>query len=204
MPNMDDPRVRKTRRGLQEAFVRLILREGYDSVSIQDIATEAETARVTFYRHYRDKEELLMDCLNNLYEELAEKTERLSPQAILDGYSPIQVLYEHIEEQETLYRILFSSHGSQTVLERLRHHLANKALQSLTNFPGTLQGKLPYQIIAYHSVGATLGLAVWWLDHNKPYPASYMAQISLWLTLTGLIQTLGIEGFQPPAPLLRE
>lgn len=202
--NLDDPRVRKTRRGLQEALVRLILKQGYDNISIQDITDEADTARVTFYRHYRDKEELLTDCLNNLYEELATKTQKLSPQAILDGYSPVRVLYEHIEEQETLYRILFSSHGSQTVLERLRHHLAKNGLQTLMNSGRVPQGNIPPEIIAYHSVGAMIGLAMWWLDHDKPYPASYMARVSLWLTLTGVLQTIGITDFKPPVPVLTE
>ncbi|MDX2138833.1 MAG: TetR/AcrR family transcriptional regulator [Chloroflexota bacterium] len=200
--SMDDPRVRKTRRGLQEAFVRLILRQGYDSISIQDIATEADAARVTFYRHYRDKEELLTDCLNTLYEELAQRTERLSMQGLLGGYSPVSVLYEHIEEQETLYRILFSSRGTQTVIERMRHHLAHHAMERLRNSGRQPVASTPLEIIANHTASAQLGLAIWWLDHDKPYPARYMAQISVWLSLSGLIETMGGSDFKPPVPQL--
>ena len=64
--NQNDLRVIKTKRGLREAFIRLLLQKGYDAISIQDIATEAQAARVTFYRHYKDKEELLVDCLRDL------------------------------------------------------------------------------------------------------------------------------------------
>lgn len=200
--NPDDPRVRKTRRGLREAFIRLILRQGYDSISIQDIADEAETARVTFYRHYRDKEELLTDCLTTLYEELIEKTERVSAQGILDGYSPAQVLYDHIEEQESLYRILFSSRGTQTVIARMRHHLAAHAMQVMRHTGRTPHSGIPLEIVAHHAASAQMGLAMWWLDQDKPYPARYMARISLWLTLSGMVETLGIEGFKPPVPPL--
>jgi AcrR family transcriptional regulator len=188
---MDDPRIRKTRRSLQEAFVRLILRQGYDSISIQDIATEADTARVTFYRHYRDKEELLTDCLNGLYEELAQRTERLSVQGLLRGYSPVSVLYEHIEEKETLYRILFSSRGTQTVIERMRHHMAQQSMETMRSSGRLPRENIPLEIVATHIASAQLGLAIWWLLHNKPYPARYMAQISLWLSLSGLIETMG-------------
>ncbi|MBC8100804.1 MAG: TetR family transcriptional regulator [Armatimonadetes bacterium] len=31
--------------------MRLILCIGYDPISLQDIANEAQTARITFYRH---------------------------------------------------------------------------------------------------------------------------------------------------------
>lgn len=198
--NPDDPRVRKTRRGLQEAFVRLILKKGYDDISIQDIATEAEAARVTFYRHYRDKEELLTDCLNTLYEELVSKTEPLTREGFLGGYSPVLVLYTHMEEQEQLYRILFSSRGTQTVIERMRHYLARGAMESIRESGRELQYSIPLEIIAYHVVSAQIGLAIWWLDHDKPYPASYMAQISLWLSLSGLVRLFGVTDFTVPPP----
>jgi AcrR family transcriptional regulator len=200
--NPDDPRVKKTRQGLREAFVRLILAKGYDDISIQDIATEAQAARITFYRHYSDKQELLTDCLNTLYEELIVKTEILSPQGLLEGYSPVRVLYDHIEEQENLYRILFSSRGTQTVIERMRHHMAMNAMERIRLSGRMPSEDIPLEIIAYHVASAQLGLAIWWLDHNKPYSADYMARISLWLTLTGLIETMGGSDFKPPVPRL--
>lgn len=200
--NSDDPRIRKTRKGLQDAFVRLIMRSGYDAISIQDIAAEAQTARVTFYRHYRDKEELLKDCLNTLYEDLSAKTERMSAAGMLSGYSPVSVLYEHIEEREELYRILFSSHGTHAVMERLREAIANHALKTMRGDERTRNLNIPPEIVANHVASAQLGLAIWWLDHNKPYPASYMAQISLWLSLMGFFEAVGVSGFKPPLPTL--
>ncbi len=200
--NLNDPRVRKTRKELQNAFVRLILCKGYDSISIQDIASESDTARITFYRHYKDKEELLTDCLNTLYEDLVQKTSPISAAGILAGYSPVSTLYAHIEEQETLYRVLFSSRGTQTVIERMRHHMAERILDAIRQSGRAPESNIPPEIIAYHAASAQIGLAIWWLDHGKPYPASYMAQISLWLTLTGVIETMGGSDFKPPIPML--
>lgn len=200
--NPDDPRVRKTRRAMRQAFIRLILQKGYDAITIQDIADEAETARITFYRHYADKEELLMDCLNQLYDELAERTERITPEAIRSGKTPVLVLYEHIAEQEQLYRLLFSSRGTPVVIERLRHHLATRAMEAIRSViaPDSLQA--PLEIIAYHAAGAQIGLAIWWLDQGKPYPADYMARTSMWLSLAGVARALSVPDFGVPAPPL--
>ncbi|MFZ4814941.1 MAG: TetR/AcrR family transcriptional regulator [Phototrophicaceae bacterium] len=198
--NQNDPRVRKTRRGLRDAFVRLILQHGYDDISIQQITDEAETARVTFYRHYHDKEELLIDCLNTLYDDLAAQIPPFSPEAIRNGFNPVRVLYTHIEGHETLYRILFSSRGTQIVIERMRHYLALQLMASLAIF---LQGQalpMPLDILANHIASAQLGLAIWWLDQNKPYPADYMASISVWLSLAGGVRAVGQEGFYLPIP----
>lgn len=196
--NENDLRVKKTRRNLRQAFIALILRKGYDAITIQDIANEAETARVTFYRHYRDKEELLNDCLNQLYEELKARTELVTPDAVSQGTSPVRIFYEHLEEQEQLYHILFSSRGTQTVIERLRHHLAQRAMESLQQ-RSTTQA-IPLEIIAYHAASAQIGLGIWWLEHDKPYPAAYMADVALWLSLAGVLRGIGIEQMIIPPP----
>jgi AcrR family transcriptional regulator len=184
--NQNDLRVIKTKRGLREAFVRLLLQKGYDAISIQDIATEAQAARVTFYRHYKDKEELLVDCLNVIYEEISKRIKQVSKEDIQKGYSPMLVFYEHILEEEVLYGILFSSRGTQVVIERLRKLFADRIKIQIEERIPAEQLRVPSEIIAYHSAGAQIGLAVWWLENDKPYPPEYMAQISLWLSMGGI------------------
>lgn len=198
--NFDDPRVKKTRRGLREAFVRLILRTGYDAISIQDIADEAQTARVTFYRHYRDKEELLIDCLNMLYEELVERTTHLKPGDLRDGRTPVMVFYQHIEEQEDLYRILFSSRGTQVVIRQMQHLLANHAEASIKAVLNLAHLQAPLEIITQHAAGAQISLAMWWLEQGKPYPAPYMAQVATWLSIVGLRHAFGLGHLEMPPP----
>jgi len=199
--NPDDPRVKKTRRGLRDAFIQLILRKGYDSISIQEITDEAETARITFYRHYRDKEELLTDCLNELYEELVEKTEREITAGADSRASAFRVFYEHLEEQEQLYRILFSSMGTQTVVNRMRHYMAQRLINNLDTFvERSIRPAIPDEIIAFHLVSAHLGLGIWWLENNKPYPVEYLTQISMWLSFAGLLRSMGIEQMVMPVP----
>ena len=181
--------------------MHLILKKGFEAISIQDIAEKAQTARITFYRHYRDKEELLSDCLNSLYEDLISKTKRVSAKGLLEGYSPISTLYEHIEEQEELYRILFSGHGTHAVIAQMHDTIAAHALSGIRSSKQTQMLNIPPEILANHIASAQIGLAIWWLRQNKPYPAAYMARISLWITLVGFLQTVGISEVIPPLPL---
>lgn len=203
--NQNDLRVIKTKRGLREAFIRLLLQKGYDAISIQDIATEAQAARVTFYRHYKDKEELLVDCLNVIYEELAERVKQVSADDKFEQpYLALHIFYEHIEEEETIYKILFSSRGTQVVVERLRKLFAERAKSQIpARFPD-MQLQVPLDIMAYHSASAHIGLAIWWLEHDKPYPPEYMAQASLWLSMGGNARGLGFEEFPIAPPPIRD
>jgi AcrR family transcriptional regulator len=183
--NLNDPRVRKTRRSLQNAFIQLIMKQGYDSISIQDIANEAETARITFYRHYKDKEELLTDCLNALYDELVEKTEAAIHAGAPRTATPLRTFYEHLDEKEDLYRVLFSGMGSYTVISRMTTYMVEKTRGELKRLALT-PSSIPLDICAYHLVSANIGLGVWWLENGKPHTIDYMTQRSLTLSLQGI------------------
>src|SRR4029079_6347017 len=61
-----DRRVGKTRRALKEALTDLILAQGYESVTVQDLIDRADVGRSTFYAHFMDKDDLLMAILADL------------------------------------------------------------------------------------------------------------------------------------------
>lgn len=54
-----DPRILRSRQMLMEALVRLLNRQEFDDISVQEIADEATLNRATFYLHYADKNALL-------------------------------------------------------------------------------------------------------------------------------------------------
>ncbi|MCB2214013.1 TetR/AcrR family transcriptional regulator [bacterium] len=202
--NQNDLRVIKTKRGLREAFIRLLLEKGYDAISIQDIATEAEAARVTFYRHYRNKEELLLDCLEVVYEELLERVKQVTAQGVQQEYLPLMVFYEHVQEKEDLYQILFSSQGAQFLITRLTELMAKRTKEQIENRVNAEQLLVPIEIIANHIGNALIGLVVWWLENEKPYPPEYMAQLSYWLSFAGNARALGFDQYQVPPPQMQE
>jgi hypothetical protein len=102
-----------------------------------------------------------------------------------------------------LYKILFSSQGAHFLVNRVRELIAERTIiQIKEQFP---EEKLlaPVEIIANHIASAQIGLVVWWLENDKPYPAAYMAQVSLWLSIAGSARGYGAEAFPlapPPIP----
>src|SRR5215831_7022273 len=57
-----DPRVKRTRKLLQDAFMALLAEKSFHAISVQDIAERATLNRATFYAHFEDKY-ALMDCM---------------------------------------------------------------------------------------------------------------------------------------------
>jgi AcrR family transcriptional regulator len=58
-----DPRARRTRRLLVEAFEALMHERGYGRITVGNIASRATVNRATFYLHFRDKDALLEETL---------------------------------------------------------------------------------------------------------------------------------------------
>ncbi len=54
-----DPRVRRTRQMLVQAFMELVKSEGFQAINVQEITDRAGVNRATFYAHFQDKYALL-------------------------------------------------------------------------------------------------------------------------------------------------
>jgi AcrR family transcriptional regulator len=68
-----DPRVRRTRQGIEQAFVDLVNQNGFQSISVQDIAERAGINRATFYAHFPDKFALLQHSIEQGFRQEVEK-----------------------------------------------------------------------------------------------------------------------------------
>ena len=51
-------RIERTLENLSDCLIDMILERGYDSVTVRDLAQRAGVSHSTFYRHYRNTDEL--------------------------------------------------------------------------------------------------------------------------------------------------
>lgn len=167
-----DRRVRKTQQQLGEALVALILEKGYDAITIKDITDKADVAHATFYRHYRDKDELLARKLEAVVQEIEAFTREPSLQDA-EGY----LIFKHAQENSALYRILLSSPGTTRVRKHIQETIATNVLRNCEPLRAAPSGIIPPQVAANHIAGSLLLLMEWWLDRNMSYPPHHMAQI---------------------------
>ncbi len=54
-----DPRVKRTRQMIEQAFMNLVDEKGFQAISVQDVTERAGLNRATFYAHFPDKYALL-------------------------------------------------------------------------------------------------------------------------------------------------
>lgn len=169
---VNDRRVRRTQHALARALIALTLERGYDAVTIRDITDRADVGYATFFRHYRDKEALLLDVSEVVLAELMELLRLPADQG--DAPTLGTLLFRYVGEHAQVCRVLLSSRGSPALVERItetgvRSMLAERTVRA--------ESPVPAEVAAYHLVASSIALLRWWLEHDMPYPAERMGLI---------------------------
>ncbi len=103
-----DPRVIRSRQLLRAALISLIPEKGFGAISVQDIADRATLNRATFYLHYQDKTELLMDA----FEELIAHATPLPPEDglpdLASAPASIERVFNRIAEHADFFRVMLA------------------------------------------------------------------------------------------------
>ena len=184
--NRVDRRVSRTRRQLKDALFALILEKGYDAVTIEDITERADLGRTTFYLHYHDKEELLVESIKAIAEDLLEQISPLTPLrweyqegAPVGEHDPIRVTFAHAAENAQLYQIILRGEGAIKATSRVHNIISETAANVInkTIEDGTAPIKLevPIEIFSNYLAGALMGLVTWWLENGMCYTPEEMA-----------------------------
>ncbi len=197
-----DRRVARTRVLLREAMYALIREKGYDSITVEEITQRAGVGRATFYLHYRDKEDLLLEQVN----ELARDRVRLLAQIPLTGwdlnrnpaYPPLLLVFQIAAENASLYRSILQGDGRARIAVRLRD-IIYIGIEALVQSEGngsevSLSSLAPVDFIASYLAGALVGTLAWWLDQAGPLDPVEMTRIFQRMFFPGAMQLIGIKG----------
>ena len=128
-----DRRAARTRRSLHQALISLILRKGYDAITVQEIIDEADIGRATFYAHYRGKEDLLRGGFEALRAEL--KAARGTASSKQDGPLAFSLaMFEHACAYGEVYRAMAGGRGGVIASQEIRRALSEMVKQELSAF----------------------------------------------------------------------
>ncbi|GAB4492730.1 MAG: TetR/AcrR family transcriptional regulator [Anaerolineales bacterium] len=177
-----DRRVLRTRQILRQSLMALVKEKGYENVSVEEITQRADIGRATFYLHYHDKEELLLDEFSEMARErvLALSAIPFSQwlPALEDGSlvnenkvaPPFLLIFQHVRENAELYQILLQNQSSNRIAEKIRAIVT----QSINDFvqakvasddPIPLFSEIPVDLLAAFFYGALVSSIAWWLEN---------------------------------------
>jgi AcrR family transcriptional regulator len=186
-----DRRIARTRAMLQQALVSLILKKGYEAITIEDICDAANVGRSTFYAHYTSKDDLKRSGLEHLRRLLVDRQRDAlaTPGDIRDrslGFS--LTMFEHARDQLDLYRALVGGRGGTVALGSIRQILSDLVRDELA---GTVDKDsadvIPRELVVQYVVGAYMAVLTWWLDGGAKLPPQRMDAIFRRLATEGIM-----------------
>jgi AcrR family transcriptional regulator len=183
--NVEDLRVRRTRKLLQKALLEAASEKGFAHVTVGDIAERAMVNRATFYRHYEDKYALLRQYMEELSRliDSGEGASSADDGQELSADSPppgLVHLLKHMQANADFYRVMLGQQGDPAFCAQsfrsyieggFRLMLSSQAPQADLNRP-------PVDLTVSYILSAGAGAIVWWLENDQPCSPEQMA---VWL-----------------------
>ena len=176
-----DRRIARTRRALSKALMELILEGGYDQITIRDLTERADIGYATFFRHYKNKDDLLTQYLGSV---LQEVNDEMNPET------------SHYEQSLAAYSVLNRNRDALMVgLSLPRDHPAMKPLwDKVFGMVTDLylprdESVIPLQVSVNHIIRSVSELVRWWITEGQAYSPEQMArmQSELIITVTELV-----------------
>lgn len=207
--NRVDRRIQRTRQALRTALLDLIKKKGYDSISVEEITEHANIGRATFYLHYKDKEDLLLEEFSEManekvqliaeipFSEWLPKMEQSKRGRKKDNLPvPLLMVFQHIYDNSDFYYLLLKSENSSRIVERIRKISIESIVQfvkmKMKTDPIPVLFEVPIEFFASFFSGALLSSVSWWLEEDMRHSPEEMTDMFRKLFFRGARETLGL------------
>jgi AcrR family transcriptional regulator len=161
-----DPRVKRTRSLILQAFGELLAEKSFDAISVQDVTERAQINRATFYKHFVDKYALLDYWIQQLFRQEIETR-------MLDAchYTPENLRMLILTVCEFLTKVRTDCMQSRRQFEPLiEKQVKNQIYELLNVWLRKMNTTVSTEIPATVATWAIYGLASYW-SHAKKRPA---------------------------------
>lgn len=192
--NNKDPRVIRTIQLLRASLISLIPAKGYESITIQDITDRATLNRATFYLHYKDKNELLMDTFYELISNATPQPPETGDSAVQKGFDSIKLIFDQFAQHAEFFRVLLNEECPPIFNKLLREYIMKICLDWFSALqPDDEKVMVSTEVASYYLGAAFMGVIGWWLQNRMPFTSDEMASQLIKLTSLGINQTLGLS-----------
>lgn len=170
MEYKEDIRIQKTRRDLRKAILDLITEKSIEKISVKEICDKAMVNRITFYKYYEDKFTLLDDTVNEIRDEIKEKT--LKNNYVINTFDDassylaeiVKNVVEYIEDNRNLI-ISVQKNGDYKLFDIITYVCEAAITELLTQFNRIRKLKYPIPVAASFIYGGFVATIGYWLNH---------------------------------------
>lgn len=187
---MEDRRIKKTKKSIQEAFISLILEKNTLKITVTEISQRANIDRKTFYLHYDTTGAVIHEIIKEQVDELISILEK---KHFFNNTFDMSILFQALnlvmEKNIELYRQIANSSLYNFLFEEIKKILKTSfwdSFQSIVNIPPE-----EFELyIEFYSAG-TIAVYLKWLRNEVSIDENKLSQ------LVGNAAYYGFQQFLP-------
>ncbi|MBS7576744.1 MULTISPECIES: TetR/AcrR family transcriptional regulator [unclassified Enterococcus] len=194
-----DLRIKRTNKLINEAFIKLIAEKGFDKVTIQDIAEEAMINRATFYAHYKDKQ----DLFDQILDEFMKRFSFLLKSSEIVQADNVEVkhikklltrFYDNLKKNPAVAKALISSSNKEIITEKFVKMLNEQYDDIFKTVEVKNNGaNVPIDFVIAYLTSIFVGTLVWWVQNQDQIEPQRLAELVIKLVSNGHLTVLGIN-----------
>jgi len=196
MRRKSDPRIEQTKEKIKKNFIQLLSEKLFCNITVMEISHRAHINRSTFYAHYKDTYELLIDCASegtSLHDKPPTREDiYINPENFIDR---VQNSMEFDKKNKDVFQVilstnLYSPYLQSFVKNKFEHQIAlQRAVQDDDS-----SYLVPDDILAHFCIAGINQLAYLWVKGDLPYTSR---EISVHIAKLNLLLIAVMTGVDP-------
>jgi len=191
MENKMDLRIKRTKQSIIDAFLELLRDKDFNDISICDIAKKALIARPTFYLHFKEKREVLIEYLDRIFAEYLEEIKPVLEKGDQLGLST--ALFRQVQKNAPYLSSLIKDNSVDIIQDKMHQYiqevfgllLMEKIGNQSMNLPDNLR---PYVIAAI--AGMVYSVILQWMETGMQESPEQVGQLLQDISRPGIIDLL--------------
>lgn len=170
MEKKKDLRVVKTEKLLFTTIMELMKTKPLEEIKVSDICREAMINRSTFYAHYADKYELLVDLIAHIKMALTEVLQKNNCIINTKEYyiEMLKLILDFMEDKRDVYYSILinnrNSISSDIIIDAINQDLSKRIQEGSHKMNG-----IPSEIVSVFYLGGVASVVVDWLKNSHKY-----------------------------------
>lgn len=176
-----DRRVQRTKKYLKDALLFLISDKGYEAITITDICRKANYNRAAFYAHYKNKQELAAEMMEekiqNMIQFMNTPIHNANTQHGNRKPDLIKQIFCYVASQKAFFRVMFSGRTVFGFLAQLRSHLetfVKRKIELYIKYNGVLS--VNCEVLIDYITFVIIGMISHWVRSGMIRSPEYMAE----------------------------
>jgi len=203
MAKKTDRRIERMKKLIQEALISLMLEQSYESITVQEIIDRANVGRATFYKHFENKEDLLLRGIAQIPYHANEQTHFSEPDNTeAHHHRPVigkktlsfAASFTHSKENQRLHEVMYRRSFANPILDKVTNFFYERINTQLKHLsPPQSVDNVKITVLSHFLTGGLLAVIKWWQLSDFPYSVDEMDEFIQEIVNPSLVAVLGDE-----------